>query len=107
MNVCGDVAEYKIATGKAVYDAEREKQKIAAVEEYAHGEFNKEAVREIFSQLMTISRRYQYGLLRKNGKVSPIDFTMPTGPESSFALTFPVTNIFKLSNVVHIQYLSS
>ena len=27
MSVCGDVAEYKIATGKAVYDAEREKQK--------------------------------------------------------------------------------
>ena len=76
MNVCGDVAEYKIATGKAVYDAEREKQKIAAVEGYAHGEFNKEAVREIFSQLMTISRRYQYGLLRKNGKVSPIDFKL-------------------------------
>ena len=28
MAVCGQVAEYKIATGKAVYDAEREKQKI-------------------------------------------------------------------------------
>ena len=24
MQVCGDVAEYKIETGKAVYDAERE-----------------------------------------------------------------------------------
>ena len=27
MRLCSEVAEYKIATGKAVYDAEREKQK--------------------------------------------------------------------------------
>ena len=33
MSVCGDVAEYKIGTGKAVYDAAREAQKIAAVQE--------------------------------------------------------------------------
>ncbi len=31
MAVCGQVAEYKIETGKAVYDGEREKQKLAAV----------------------------------------------------------------------------
>lgn len=75
MRVCGDVAEYKIGTGKAVYDGEREKQKIAAVEELAHGEFNRQSVKEIFTQLMTISRRYQYGLLRAHGKAAPIGFT--------------------------------
>ena len=48
MSVCGDVAEYKIGTGKAVYDAAREAQKIAAVQELAHSEFNKEAVRRSF-----------------------------------------------------------
>ena len=31
MRLCSEVAEYKIATGKAVYDAEREKQKIESV----------------------------------------------------------------------------
>ena len=50
MRICGDVAEYKIGTGKAVYDAEREKQKIAAVQEMAGSDFNKESVKEIFSQ---------------------------------------------------------
>lgn len=35
MAVCGQVAEYKIETGKAVYDGEREKQKLAAVREMA------------------------------------------------------------------------
>lgn len=75
MQVCGDVAEYKIGTGKAVYDAEREKQKIAAVQGLAHSDFNKEAVKEIFSQFMAVSRRYQYGLLAEHGKVEPIGFT--------------------------------
>lgn len=48
MRVCGEVAAYKIETGKAVYDAEREKQKLNAVKEMAHGDFNREAVRELF-----------------------------------------------------------
>lgn len=75
MKVCGDVAEYKIGTGKAVYDAEREKQKIAAVQELAGSAFNQTAVKEVFSQLMTISRRYQYGLLAAHGKTDPLNFT--------------------------------
>ncbi len=74
MKVCGDVAEYKIATGKAVYDAEREKQKIAAVQDLAGSEFNKTAIKEIFSQLMATSRKFQYGLLAEHGKVEPIGF---------------------------------
>lgn len=68
MRLCGEVAESKIASGKAVYDGEREKQKITAVTGMAHGEFNKKAVEELFSQMMTISRRYQYQLLAKSGK---------------------------------------
>ena len=74
MQVCGDVAEYKISVGKAVYDAEREKQKLAAVKALAHSEFNKEAVEELFSQLMTISRRYQHGILASHGVTEPIAF---------------------------------
>ena len=53
MAVCGQVAEYKIETGKAVYDGEREKQKLAAFREMAAGDQNKEAVEELFTQLMT------------------------------------------------------
>ena len=45
----------------------REKQKLSAVQAMVHSEFNREAVREVFSQLMTISRRYQYGLLAVHG----------------------------------------
>lgn len=68
MQLCGDVARFKIETGTAVFDKERENQKIQSVRELAHGTFNQKAAEEIFSQLMTISRRYQYQLLEQNGK---------------------------------------
>lgn len=74
MKICGDVAEFKIKTGKAVYDAEREKQKISAVCDMAEGEFNKQAVKELFAQLMTISRRFQHGMLAAHGKENPSGF---------------------------------
>ncbi|MFQ8841290.1 MAG: chorismate mutase [Clostridium fessum] len=54
MHLCSEVAEYKIATGKAVYDAEREKQKIESVQAMAESEFNKQAVAELFLQMMTL-----------------------------------------------------
>lgn len=63
MELCGEVAEYKLETGKAVYDADRERQKIQAVTDMATGEFNKQAVGELFLQMMTLSRRYQYQLM--------------------------------------------
>ncbi len=71
MRLCGDVAEYKIATGKAVYDAKREQEKIAAVTSMAEGEFNKQAVGELFLQMMTLSRRYQYQTIA--GRIGTVD----------------------------------
>lgn len=68
MKICKNVAEYKIKVGKPVYDGERERQKLTAVKELVHGEYNQTAVEELFTQLMTISRRYQYGLLAEHGQ---------------------------------------
>lgn len=69
MEICGQVAQTKIASGKAVYDGERERQKLAAVKGMAHGDFNQIAVQELFSQMMTISRRYQYRLIEEHEAV--------------------------------------
>lgn len=74
MRLCSDVAAFKIKTGKAIYDGEREKQKLNAVRSLAHGEFNQQAVMELFSQIMTISRRYQYQLLGDHGRIPPSEF---------------------------------
>lgn len=60
MKLCGDVAEYKRKSKKPIFDPEREKQKRFAVRSLAKTPFNEIAVDEMFAQLMTISRRYQY-----------------------------------------------
>lgn len=67
MRICEDVAQFKIETGKAVFDKEREAQKIEKVRSLATGDFNKCAVEELFQQIMSISRKMQYQLLEANG----------------------------------------
>ena len=79
MKLCGDVAEYKMNTGKPVYDAEREQQKISAVTAMAEGEFNKQAVGELFLQMMTLSRRYQYQTLAAHKGLMDLGFRKVEG----------------------------
>lgn len=79
MEICGHVAESKLASGKAVYDGERERQKLEVVGAMAHGDFNRTAVTELFSQMMTISRRYQYKLLEEGGKSEDLGFRRVEG----------------------------
>lgn len=76
MKLCGDVAEFKIGTGKPVYDGEREKQKLQSVMDMVQGDFNRQSMYELFTQLMTISRKYQYGLLARHGLGLDTGFTM-------------------------------
>ncbi len=75
MKLCENVAEYKIANGKAVLDPEREKQKIEKIKALAHGEFNEKGAEEIFKQIMAISRKLQYQILAKHNLINEIDFT--------------------------------
>lgn len=74
MKLVGEVAEFKLETGKQVFDKEREQAKIRSVTELAHGAFNEQAVQELFTQLMTISRRYQYRLLEQHGRKAELGF---------------------------------
>lgn len=60
MDVAADVAAYKRSTGKKVFDARREEEKIATLKEMAEDEFYKIGVEELFRQIMSISRKYQY-----------------------------------------------
>ena len=63
MQLAQDIAAYKRTTGKAVYDPDREKEKLAALEAMAKEEQNKKAVAAFFSQIMSLGRRLQYSLL--------------------------------------------
>lgn len=66
MDLCGKVAEYKISIGKQVLDKEREKQKLAVISDLAEDEFMKQSNRDLFEQIMAMSRRLQYSLVREN-----------------------------------------
>lgn len=63
MREANAVAEYKRETGKAVYDKVREDEKLETLSALSDNAFNKRAITELFGQIMSISRKYQYGVL--------------------------------------------
>lgn len=73
MVVASNVADYKLETGKAVFDKEREEAKLNKVEELACGDFNKRCVRELFTQIMAMSRKLQYSKLESRVSDSKLD----------------------------------
>ena len=74
MDVCRQVAQVKIATGKKVFDRQREVEKLARVRSLAHNEFNSHGVEELFEQLMSMSRKLQYQMLAENGSLGKLPF---------------------------------
>ena len=67
MKLACEVAEYKISVGKKVYDKERENQKLETLSSYASDEFNKQGIYELYTQIMSNSRKKQYQILAKHG----------------------------------------
>ena len=74
MEISKHVAEYKIETGKKVFDKEREEQKIAAVKALTHNDFNRHGVEELFEQIMSVSRKLQYQMLTEHGSMGRLPF---------------------------------
>lgn len=74
MEISKQVAEYKIETGKKVFDKEREEQKIAAVKALTHNEFNSHGIEELFEQIMAMSRKLQYQMLTEHGSMNKLPF---------------------------------
>lgn len=75
MTVCEAVAEYKIQTGKKVFDKEREDAKVAALTAMTHSAFNSHGIEELFRQIMSMSRKLQYQLLAREGVSGRLPFT--------------------------------
>lgn len=84
MREANAVAEYKRETGKAVYDKAREDQKLETLSALSSNAFNKRAITELFSQIMSISRKYQYSVLPMSERA--VDFVrveqLPVGNEA-------------------------
>ncbi len=67
MEICSQVADYKIETGKKVLDKTREEEKLRIVRSLAHNEFNAHGIQELFEQIMSMSRKLQYNRLTREG----------------------------------------
>lgn len=90
MDISRQVAEYKIGTGKKVFDKEREEAKLQAVKALTHNEFNSHGIEELFEQIMSMSRKLQYRLLTERGSLNKLPFIAVTSLEQETArVVFP------------------
>lgn len=74
MEVCRQVAEYKIETGKKVFDRKREMEKLARVKSLTHSDFNSHGIEELFEQIMSMSRKLQYQMLAERVGMGRLPF---------------------------------
>ena len=82
MELTNKVAAFKIENGKKVYDKQREDEKLAALSALTEDTFNQQAIRELFTQIMAISRKKQYTLVKHentNEKVLEALEALPSG----------------------------
>lgn len=75
MDLALQVAEYKMSTGKPIYDRQRELEKLDKLGHMASTEFNAKSVQELFLQIMSVSRRYQYRVIGDRDRVIEKMFT--------------------------------
>ena len=76
MEIAAEVAEYKIETGKKVFDKEREESQLASLTALTDTQFNRHGIQELFEQIMSMSRKRQYQLMTAHGIFEKPDFTM-------------------------------
>ena len=74
MDASKRVAQFKIETGKKVFDKKREEEKIRTVKSLASNEFNRHGIEELFEQIMSMSRKLQYQLLAEKGSLGKLPF---------------------------------
>ena len=75
MHLSRKVAEFKINTGKQVFDKERELSKLKVLGEKANSTFTKHGIQELFQQIMAMSRKLQYQLLEEHAVEENSAFT--------------------------------
>ena len=74
MKVCEEVGEYKVKSGRKVFDRQREREKLADVASKVTGDFNKKGIQEVYQQLMSMSRKLQYQQLVEAGALGRLPF---------------------------------
>lgn len=92
MSICEQVGEYKVGCGRKVFDRQRESSKLADVAGRAFTEFNKKGIKELYQQLMSMSRKLQYQQLVKAGALGRLPFIeMPSIDTENARIVFQGT----------------
>ena len=79
MKICGDIADYKKDTGKAVFDSQREREKMNALVKMAAPEMKRD-IFSLFSSVLDLSRSYQ---TRRIGRTSGLGQRITEAIEST------------------------
>ncbi len=113
MKLCGEVAEYKIENNRKVFDREREEAKLNAVRDLVEGDINKKGVAELFTQLMSISRKLQYRMLSEHSELKlpfiPVDeldssaHVVYQGAEGSYSQAATEKFFNRRDNISHVD----
>lgn len=74
IDVCRDVAAYKIQNNKKVLDKTRENQKLEALSKFAEDGFKEHGICDLFTQVMAICRKRQYQIMKEEGVAQPVPF---------------------------------
>ncbi|MCD7751224.1 MAG: prephenate dehydratase [Lachnospiraceae bacterium] len=74
MDVCREVAQYKIENGKKVFDAQREQEKLHTVCSLVNKDTYRTGVQELFELIMSTSRKMQYQMLSDAGAMGRLPF---------------------------------
>ncbi len=74
MGLAEDVARFKIANNKNVYDRVREEQKLDTLSKMVEEPFMKQGITELFEQIMSTSRKKQYKLMAEQGLMTGVQY---------------------------------
>lgn len=74
IDVCRDVAAYKIQNKKKVLDKTRENQKLETLSQLAEDGFKEHSIQDLFTQVMAICRKRQYQIMKAEGVAQPVPF---------------------------------
>ena len=66
MEISERIAAYKQEKGMQVRDEEREKEKISQVQNLTHTDFNRQHIEELYTLLISLSRKLQEELNKKS-----------------------------------------
>lgn len=79
MDLADEVAAFKMEKRRPIYDRQREEEKLTGLSNLSADPLTRQGIRELFSSIMSGSRKKQYGILSRNGLRKDFGFQCKSG----------------------------